>query len=340
MNQLLIWLRFYLNRDKCRQILALALLGLLPACSLNHDPRPLLNQLVAKEMQVLAQSAIEIDSFHAVMRYRSWFHHASYLVSYYPTETGELSNYAGQNLQLLWRQQLAEFDLSIQYDQTLQPCIAELKSVILADYFPTQFRMTAAHRLQLSLVLTAQSGFIAVNPIDRQTPTLTFVFRYLCGTPDKSELFQQIAGKIYHETTHYFQSLDSRDYDKHYPAGEQFARQRALLRETVASMRQYCARMLAPAFTAFYIEQPAVDMKISLNSTVRSAAEHSLGGDALSIIWLARFSDNDGRIDKNNPNQYQKVIEACQIEHAELVAQAAAIVAERAVEPTSQPRAK
>jgi hypothetical protein len=291
----------------------------------------MLSSIIAKEVPTVEVDSAQVENLHAVMNVRSIFHNDFYTVSFYPGLDGALHPFSEQNLQPLWQSQLSQFDVTIQYDDTLQSCADQLRKVPLAQYFPVEYLMSGSQRLPLSIVLTGQSSFATLNPIDPQKPKLSFVFRYSCTNSESVEAFGQIAERVYHETVHYFQQQDSRRYDRYYPAHKNTARQRAILRETVASIHGNCARMLTPGFTSILIDKPTDHSRLVLADTPDSAAQHSLAGDQFAIIWFIRFIDNEGFIHKTNSAQYEQVRAACSADSSELIKQAAAIVAERVV---------
>ncbi len=312
-------------------ILLLVLLFLLPACSLRPDPQRMLSSIIYKEVPTVEVGSAQVENLHAVMNIRSFLYNDFYTVSFYPNRDGALHPYQGQDLQLLWHRQLQQFDVTVQYDETLQPCVEQLQQMQLAQYFPAEYLMAGSQRLPLSIVLTEQSSFTMLNPIDPQNPKLSFVFRFSCKNSEPAEVFGKMVERLYHETVHYFQQQDSRRYDRYYPAHKNTARQRAILRETVASIHGHCARMLTPSFTSSVINKPTGHSRLDLASTPDSAMQHSLAGDQLAMIWFVRFIDNEGFIHKTNTAQYEQVRAACSTDSSELIQQAAAIVAERVI---------
>lgn len=286
---------------------------------------------MAKEFPMEKTDSVQKVSLHAVMHYRSFFHNDFYTVSFYPGKAGALHPYQGQDLQLLWHSPLQQFDVTIQYDETLQHCAKQLQQVPLAQYFPVEYLMSESQRLPLSIVLTGQSTFATLNPIDPKKPMLRFVFRYSCDNSEPREFFLGMTGTVYHETVHYFQQQDSGSYDRYYPAHHDTARQQAILRETVAKIQGSCAQLLAPIFTSMLITKPTDHSRLVLADTPDNAAQHSISGGLLGIIWLGRFTDNEGFIHKTNTAQYEQVRAACSADSRVLIQQAAAIVAERVI---------
>lgn len=289
----------------------------------------MLSSLAAKEFQSVKTNSSRLDSLQAVMNIRSFLHNDFYTVSFYPDKVGALHPYQGQNLQPLWRSQLSQFDVTIQYDDTLQPCADQLKQVQLAQYFPAEYLMPGSQRLPLSIVLTGQTSFATLNPIDPKSPALRFVFRFSCENSEPEHFFHEITAKVYHETVHYFQHQNGYFYDNYYPAHTNTMRQRTILRETVATIQGACARLLAPFFTSLYIDKPQNHSRLVLVDIPDSAMQHSLAGDQLAMLWFIRFIDNEGFINKTNTAQYEQVRAACSADSSELIQQAAAIVAER-----------
>ncbi|MFN6972366.1 MAG: hypothetical protein ACK4NN_15970 [Rheinheimera sp.] len=286
---------------------------------------------MAKEFPIEKTDSSHKVALHAVMYNRSFLHNDFYTVSFYSGKDGALPPYQGQESQLLWHSQLQQFDVTIQYDETLQHCAKQLHQVPLAQYFPVEYLMSGSKHLPLSIVLTGQSSFATLNFIDPKNPELRFVFRYSCENSDPREFFLGMTGTVYHETVHYFQQQDSGHYDRYYPAHKETARQRAILRETVATIQGSCAQLLAPIFTSILITKPTDHSRLVLADTPDNAAQHSIAGGLLGIMWLGRFIDNEGFIHKTNTVQYEQVRAACSAQSSELIQQAAAIVAERVI---------
>jgi hypothetical protein len=303
----------------------------LSACSLRPDPEQMVRSIAAKEFQSVKTTSSRLDFLQAIINYRSIIHNDFYTFSYYPDKVGKLNPYQGRDLKLLWHSQLQQFDVTIQFDESLKPCEEQLKQVLLAQYFPAEYLMSGSQRLPLSIVLTGQSSLATLNFIDPENPELRFVFRYSCENSDPAGFFQEMTGKVYHETVHYFQHLDSRQYDRYYPARKNTARHRAMLWETMASIQEYCAVIHAPIFTSFHIDKPKDDRRIVLTDTQDSAAQHSIAGELFAIFWFIRFIDNEGFIRKTNTAQYEQVRAACSADSSEVIKQAAAIVAERVI---------
>jgi hypothetical protein len=312
-------------------ILLIGLLLPLSACSLRPDPQQVLSAFADKEFEAVKTDLSRLAAMQAILSYRSLIHNEVYTFSYYANKNGVLHHYRGQNLQLLWRSQLLQFDLTIQYDDTLQPCAEQLQKEQLAQYFPAEYLMSGSQRLPLSIVLTGQSSFATLNPIDPQNPKLSFVFRYSCKNSDPAEVFGKMVELIYHETMHYFQHLDSRHYDRYYPERKKTARQRAILWEAVAVIHGKCAQILNPRFTSILIKNPTAQSRLVLAEIPDNAMQHSKAGELFAILWFIRFIDNEGFIHKTNTAQYEQVRAACSADSSDLIQQAAAIVAERVV---------
>ena len=291
----------------------------------------MLSSFAAKEFKSVKTNSSRLDFPQVIVSCRSFIHNDFYAFSYYPDRDGALHPYQGQDLQQLWRSQLQQFDVTVQYDETLQSCVEQLQQIQLVQYFPAEYLMAGSQRLPLSIVLTGQSSFAMLNPIDPQNPKLSFVFRYSCKNSEPAEVFGKMVELLYHETVHYFQHLDSSHYDRYYPERKKTARQRAILWEAVAAIHGKCARMLTPRFTSIFIKKPTAYSRLVLADIPDSAMQHSLAGDQLAMLWFIRFIDNEGFIHKTNTAQYEQVRAACSADSSELIQQAAAIVAERVI---------
>jgi hypothetical protein len=286
---------------------------------------------MAKEYQAIKTDTTRLSSLHAIAHMHSFIHNDVYTLSFYPDKTGALHPYQSRDLHPLWQSQLPQFDLTIQYDESLQPCAGLLQQLKMAHYFPAEYLLPGSRRLPLSIVLTGPSSFAELNQIDSKNPALRFVFRYACNEADPLAFFKQMVATVYHETEHYFQLLDGQHYDRYYPEDDNTTRQRALLKEAVAAIRGHCAIVLAPSFTSFQINKPNDRSKFVLADITTSDLWHSEIGAQLGVMWSIQFVDQEGFIYKKNTTQFAQYQAACRADSAELIGQAAAVMVERLV---------